>query len=114
MRKVALLLAAAVIAVAALGGAGRARAADAAQAWGTVSTPGQQFVNSALLHQSSGTIAQQVEAGRDSSPFKSVTSCGTCTTITITGNNNSVSGNSITSTNSGTVSSTGIFNFDSF
>jgi hypothetical protein len=89
-----------------------AQAADAAVAWGTMGTPGQQFVNSALLHQAGGTIAQQVEAGRDGGPFKSVTACGTCTTITITGNNNSVFGNSITSTNFGTVSSTGIFNFD--
>jgi hypothetical protein len=100
-----------VLAVAALiGSIGAAYAADAGRAWGTVGNPGQAFLNSALTQQAEGQNALAAEFGRNNGgPFRNVTACGTCTTITIQGNQNTVSGNSITSTNFGAVSSTGNF-----
>jgi hypothetical protein len=101
-----------VLVVAALfGPMGIAQAADAGRAWGTVGQPGQAFLNSALTQSAESNNAAAAEFGRNAGgPLRNVTSCGTCVTISITGNQNSVSGNSITSTNFGTVSSTGIFN----
>jgi hypothetical protein len=96
-----------------LGSAAIAQAADAGRAWGTVGVPGQAFLNSALFHQAEGQNALNAEFGRNQGgPFRSVTACGTCVHITITGNQNSVNGNSITQSNFGAVSATGIFNFD--
>ena len=102
-----------VVAAALMGMAGIAQAADAGRAWGTVGAPGQAFLNSALMQQAEGANALNVEFGRNNGgPFRNVTACGTCTTISIQGNQNTVSGNSITSTNFGAVSSTGNFFFD--
>jgi hypothetical protein len=88
-----------------------AQAADAARAWGTIGSPGQQFLNSDLGHSAAGTSAQQIAAGQTGGPFHSVTACGTCVTFSITGNQNSINGNSITQTNTGSVTNTGTFNF---
>lgn len=97
--------------------AGPAEAGDAGHAWGTISNPGQGLLNSAATHVQQGTTAGIIDrgagsstGGTSSSGFPAVTSCGTCTTITIQGNNNSISGTSITSSNTGVVTSTGTFN----
>lgn len=108
------LYAAALMASAAL--SAPALAADAAHAWGTVSNPGQVLLNSSSMHLQGGEAAQIISQGAGSgatttsSGFPAVTSCGTCTTITIEGNQDSISGNSISSTNTGTVTSNGFFN----
>ena len=102
-----------MVTAALLGTVGIAQAADAGRAWGTVGNPGQAFLNSALTQQAEGANALAAEFGRNNGgPFRNVTACGTCTTISIQGNQNTVSGNSITSTNFGAVSSTGNFFFD--
>ncbi|HEY2902255.1 MAG TPA: hypothetical protein VGL59_16860 [Polyangia bacterium] len=93
-----------------------AHATDAAHAWGTVSNPGEVLLNSAATHNQEGQAAQVISQGSGSGVtttaggFPAVTSCGTCTTITIQGNQDSISGNSISSINSGTVTSNGFFN----
>jgi hypothetical protein len=92
-----------------------AQATDAAHAWGTISSPGEVFVNSAVTHLQGSEAAQIVSQGSGSgttttSGFPAVTSCGTCTTITIQGDQNSISGTSITSSNQGVVTSNGFFN----
>ena len=107
-------IAAAVCAAAIVWGA-PAKAADAAHAWGTVSNPGGALLNSAQAHEDGGVSAQIVSqgppaAGTIAGGFPAVTSCGTCTTITIQGNQNSISGTSITSSNTGVVTSNGFFN----
>ena len=90
--------------------AATAQAADAAHAWGTVSNPGAELLNSAQTHEEGAASAQIVSQGPGSgSGFPAVTSCGTCTTITIEGNNDSINDNHITSTNTGTVTSNGYF-----
>jgi len=112
MRGSSLVLQAAVIAIAAMAFSGGARATDAAHAWGTVSVPGQVLLDSAETHFEEGQAAQTLSQGPNfgnTSGFPAVTSCGTCTTITIQGNNDSINGNSISSTNSGTVTSNGTF-----
>ena len=91
-------------------------AADAAHAWGTVGVPGQVLLNSAATHLQESEAAQIVSQGSGAGVtttgggFPAVTSCGTCTTITIQGNQDSISGNSISSLNQGTVTSNGFFN----
>lgn len=85
-----------------------AYAADGGRAWGTIGVPGQTFLNSVQMHQSSGAVALQDAQGREG-PFKNVTSCGSCTNITITGDNNSINGNTITNHNFGDVTSKGWF-----
>jgi hypothetical protein len=101
--------------VAAITWAQAAQAGDAGHAWGTISNPGAALLNSASTHlqdaQGAEFVAQgPIGTGTGSNGFPAVTSCGTCTTITIQGNNNSISGTSITSTNQGTVTSNGAFN----
>jgi hypothetical protein len=93
--------------------ASAAQAADAAHAWGTVSNPGAELLNSAQIHEEGAASAQIVSQGSgfgSGSGFPAVTSCGTCTTISIQGNNDTINGNTISSTNSGTVTSNGFFN----
>jgi hypothetical protein len=111
MGKLRFLLQATVIAaVTAL--AATAQAADAAHAWGTVSNPGAELLNSAQIHEEGAASAQIVSQGPgfgSGSGFPAVTSCGTCTTISIQGNNDSITDNHITSTNTGTVTSNGYF-----
>jgi hypothetical protein len=109
----------AAIVAAAVSFAAAAQAADAAHAWGTISNPGAELLNSAATHEEEGQNAEIVAAGSNgsaafasgaggSAAFPNVTSCGTCTTITIQGDQNSISGTSITSTNQGTVTSNGL------
>jgi hypothetical protein len=105
---------AAAVAIA-LAWAGTALAGDAGHAWGTMKDPGADLLNSAAMHQAGNNGAEIVAqgpigTGSTNGGFPAVTSCGTCTTITIQGNNNSISGTSITSTNQGTVTSNGAFN----
>lgn len=105
----------AFIAVAGTALVATAEAGDAGHAWGTISNPGQALLNSAAAHQQQGITAGIVDRGAGGAQtttggFPAVTSCGTCTTITIQGNNNSISGTSITSSNQGVVTSNGYFN----
>jgi hypothetical protein len=92
-----------------------AQAADAAHAWGTINNPGEVLLNSAATHLQGSETAQVISQGSGSGVtttggFPAVTSCGTCTTITIQGDQNSISGTSITSSNQGVVTSNGFFN----
>lgn len=101
-----------VVAIAATCGAlvapGSAYAVDAARAWGTINnSDGGVLLNSARLAQTESGVAQAAGAG--GSAFSSVTTCGTCVTISITGDNNSVGGNNINSTNSGAITGYGYF-----
>ena len=90
---------------------GVAEAGDAGHAWGTIESPGAALLNSATMHEQGALGANAVNgpAASNGGGFPSVTSCGVCTTITITGSNDSISGTSITGTNSGAVSSNGFF-----
>jgi hypothetical protein len=108
----------ATIVAAAVAFAATAQAADAGHAWGTISNPGEVLLNSAATHEEESETAQVVQQGANgsaafaaggtsSSGFPAVTSCGTCTTITIQGDQNSISGTSITSQNMGVVTSEG-------
>jgi hypothetical protein len=113
--KISKLAIAAALCAAAIVSGVPARAADAAHAWGTISNPGSELLNSAQMHEEGGASAQIVAqgppaAGTTAGGFPAVTSCGTCTTITIQGNENSISGTSITSSNTGVVTSNGFFN----
>jgi hypothetical protein len=106
------------IVAAAVAFAATAQAADAGHAWGTISNPGEVLLNSAATHEEESETAQVVQEGSNggaafgsggtsASGFPAVTSCGTCTTITIQGNQNSISGTSISSENLGVVTSEG-------
>ena len=90
---------------------GVANAGDAGHAWGTIENPGGAALNSAAMHEQGALSAGAVNGPTASNGggFPAVTSCGVCTTITITGSNDSISGTSITGTNSGAVSSNGLF-----
>ncbi len=86
-----------------------AYAVEAARVWGTLNnSDGGVLYNSARLHQAEASIAGSAQSGGESA-FRSVTTCGTCVTLSINGDNSSISGNSITSTNTGTITGTGIF-----
>lgn len=115
MASLRLAISAAMVAAAVLI-TGAAQAGDAGRAWGTIKDPGTEFAASAAAHAQSAQTAIVDAQGRPTATssstnggFPAVTSCGTCTTITIQGNNNSVTGNSITSTNDGIVTSNGNF-----
>jgi hypothetical protein len=83
------------------------RAASPTVAWGTISggSNASGIAQSAQLHENLAATAQAVSQGNDQS-FKSVTTCGTCVTISIQGNGNEVAGNTIVSTNSGSQTAT--------
>ena len=83
------------------------RAASPTVAWGTISggSNASGIAQSAQLHENLAATAQAVSQGNDQS-FKSVTTCGTCVTISIQGNGNQVTGNTIVSTNSGSQTAT--------
>ena len=92
--------------------AGPALAGPATSAWGTMGSGGSsgQALNSALLHKTEGENAQIQTIGKEvTSMYRSVTSCGYCVYNQITGDSNSINGNTISGTNSGTVTSTGTF-----
>ena len=87
-------------------------AGNSARAWGTGggsdnAPPSQQ---AASFNQSEAQTAQQATIGRDIINIgRSVISCGVCTYYTVTGNQNSILGNSSSGLNSGQVFSNGQF-----
>lgn len=87
-------------------------AGPATNAWGTQGSAGAstQAIYSAQLHKAEGDNAQIQTIGKDvTSMYRSVTSCGYCVYNQITGDSNSINGNTISGSNSGTVTSTGSF-----
>jgi hypothetical protein len=87
-------------------------AGPAANAWGTMGAGGAQgqALYSAQLHKTEGDNAQIQTIGKDiTSMYRSVTSCGNCVYNTITGDSNSINGNTIDGKNSGSITSTGTF-----
>ncbi len=89
-----------------------ALAGPATVAWGTNGSGGSagQALNSATLHRTEGESAQIQTIGRDvTSMFRSVTSCGNCVYNQITGDSNSINGNTITGSNTGQTTATGTF-----
>ena len=91
---------------------GSAFASDTTQAWGTMSSSGanSRSQSSAALHRSEGENAQLVTIGNNvTSMYRTVTSCGFCVYNQITGNSNSIDGNTLNGTNSGTTTSTAEF-----
>ena len=85
-------------------------AADSTRAWGASSNTTTQLSSSAVYHQVSGQSAQIIGTGGDTRSInKTTNSCGVCIYNTNTGNNNSIQGNTATSTNTGSVSSTSSF-----
>lgn len=87
-----------------------AQAGNASVIWGTGGPSADPGLRSANLHFMSGQIAEQVARSR--SWNQSITSCGVCIYYQITGNYNSISGNSTTSSNFGDVQSDGQFDND--
>jgi hypothetical protein len=80
--------------------------------WGTGGSAGSSgpALYSAQLHKTEGENAQIQTIGKDvTSMYRSVTSCGYCVYNQITGDSNSINGNTISGTNTGTVTSTGTF-----
>lgn len=89
-----------------------ALAGPATTAWGTMGSGGSagQALNSATLHRTEGENAQIQTIGRDvTSMYRSVTSCGNCVYNQITGDSNSINGNTITGSNTGPTTATGTF-----
>lgn len=87
-------------------------AGPATNAWGTTGSGGSsgQALNSALLHKTEGENAQVQTIGRDvTSMYRSVTSCGNCVYNQITGDSNSINGNTISGSNTGPTTATGTF-----
>ncbi len=92
--------------------AGPAAASDTTQAWGTMGGAGavSRAQSSSNLHRLEGENAQLVSIGNNvSSMYRTVTSCGYCVYNQITGNSNSIDGNTINGTNTGTTTSTANF-----
>lgn len=93
-------------------GSAPAFAGPATSAWGTMGQGGSagQSLNSALLHKTEGENAQIQTIGRDvTSMYRSVTSCGYCVYNQITGDSNSINGNTISGSNTGQTTATGTF-----
>jgi hypothetical protein len=89
-----------------------AMAGPATSAWGTMGSGGSsaQALNSALLHKTEGDNAQIQTIGKDvTSMYRSVTSCGNCVYNTITGDANSINGNTIDGKNTGSITASGTF-----
>ena len=89
-----------------------ALAGPATSAWGTMGSGGSsaQALNSALLHKTEGDNAQIQTIGKDvTSMYRSVTSCGNCVYNTITGDSNSINGNTIDGKNTGSITASGTF-----
>lgn len=84
-------------------------AQSAARGWGTMATAGPNTASAVMHHQESQT-AQIEYIGRDVTTMnRSNYSCGTCINYTINGDRNQINDNSITSTNSGSVTANGTF-----
>ena len=88
-----------------------ALAGQSSAAWGTLASGGTSTgVASATLHRLEGQNAQATTIGNQiTSMYKSITSCGYCVYNQITGDSNSINGNTITGSNSGTVTANGTF-----
>lgn len=83
---------------------------SASSAWATSGgTGGQtQAEQSNTIHSSDTQIANSVAEGRAASTTNSsITACGYCVFINVSGNANSINGNSFTGTNSGSITNTG-------
>ncbi len=85
-------------------------AGNASIAWGTGGSPSDPAVRSATIHQLETSTAEKVAKSKNWN--QSITSCGVCTYYQITGDNNSINGNSISAENNGAVSSDGTYNND--
>lgn len=82
---------------------------EATRGWGTIATAGPETASAVMHHQESQT-AQIEYIGRDvTTMYRSNYSCGTCINYTIEGDRNQINDNSITSTNSGSVTANGSF-----
>jgi len=89
-----------------------AQAGQSASAWGTLGNGGGRAtaISSAQLHQLEDANAQAATIGNSvTTMYRSITSCGYCVYNQITGNDNSINGNTISGSNSGTVTSNGTF-----
>lgn len=89
-----------------------ALAGESAAAWGTLGYSGGRSgaIASAQLHQAEGANAQTESLGRSvATMYRSISSCGYCVYNQITGDNNSINGNTISGSNSGQTSATGTF-----
>ena len=92
--------------------AGPAQAGQSSSAWATLGSGGGHgtAIASAQLHQLEATNAQAATIGNSvTTMYRSITSCGYCVYNQITGNDNSINGNTISGSNSGTVTSNGTF-----
>ncbi len=85
-----------------------ALAGNASVAWGTGGTSADPMLRSASLHALEDQIAESVAKAKTWN--QSITACGICTYYNVTGDNNTISGNSITASNSGSISANGSFN----
>ncbi len=84
---------------------------SSSRAWGTGGAGTQgRGVASATMHQLESQTARVVQAGSDSINMnRSVQSCGVCTYYQITGDQNSIAGNSAFGTNAGSITANGTF-----
>lgn len=86
-----------------------AHAGQSSAAWATIGGSNKAIV-SAQLHQLESANAQAATIGNSvTTMYRSITSCGYCVYNQITGNENSINGNTISGSNSGTVTSNGSF-----
>ncbi|MEO0033372.1 MAG: hypothetical protein RIS94_3130 [Pseudomonadota bacterium] len=88
-----------------------ASAGESSSAWGTMGNPGaSRSLASAQLHNTEGSNAQTATIGNAvTTMYRSISSCGNCVYNQITGDQNSINGNTISSTNTGKTTSTGTF-----
>ena len=88
-----------------------AMAGPSASAWGTKgASSAQGALYSAQLHKAEGDNAQVETIGRDVvNMYRNITSCGVCVYNTITGDSNSITGNTIDGSNTGAITATGRF-----
>ena len=110
LRKTAAFAASAALVIA--GFATPALAGESAAAWGTLGYNGgsSRALASAQLHQTEAANAQVETVGKSvTTMYRSISSCGYCVYNQITGDQNSINGNTITGSNSGKTTSTGTF-----
>ncbi len=89
-----------------------AQAGQSTSAWATMGSNGGHgaAIASAQLHQLEDANAQAATIGNSvTTMYRSISSCGYCVYNQITGNSNSINGNTISGSNSGTVTSNGTF-----
>lgn len=88
--------------------------ADPSSAWGTAGASpggGNPLMASAAFQNTEMKNAQMVTMGKNVTIINnSITSCGSCTYYSITGNDNSISDNTVQSTNNGRIETRGTIN----